>query len=113
MKVVWNNIVPPFKRFFALSFCGLMFARKEYKYLEGSDMYKRLLRHESIHFEQQKELGFLLFFVIYFLEWIYRLIFHTKNAYRGISFEREAYEHQYEEDYIKNRKHFAQWTRKH
>jgi hypothetical protein len=31
------------------------------------------------------------------------------TAYRGISFEVEAYEHQYDYDYLKSRKRFAQW----
>jgi len=59
-------------------------------------------RHESIHGEQQKELLIVFFYLIYFIEWIFK-------GYRGISFEKEAYKHQSDPNYLKNRKHFAQW----
>lgn len=65
--------------------------------------------HEAIHTAQMKELLYVFFYVIYFLEWLYRLIFHTKTAYMGISFEREAYDNEANLNYLDTRKHFAQW----
>ena len=53
-----------------------------------------------------KELLFIFFYIIYFLEWIVRL-FINKNAYRSISFEKEAYSNEDNLEYLKTRKHFA------
>lgn len=52
------------------------------------------------------ELLFVFFYLWYFIEWLVRL-FMRGNAYRHISFEREAYDHMDEPDYLKRRKHFA------
>lgn len=68
--------------------------------------------HEAIHTAQMKELLYVFFYVIYFLEWLYRLVFHTKTAYIGISFEREAYENEENLKYLDTRKHFAQWRKR-
>ena len=64
-----------------------------------------LINHEKIHLRQQLELLILPFYVIYFLEFLVRLI-QYKNwhlAYRNISFEREAYCNELNLDYIKYR----------
>lgn len=52
-----------------------------------------LIRHESIHLKQQKELLWLGFMLAYLLEFICRLIQKgsTYSAYRSISFEKEAF----------------------
>ena len=106
MKLVPNNILP-FPGFLAVNIFGILFVRKS--------MLGRLnaagMNHEYIHTEQMKELWYIGFYLLYFLEWIYRLIFHTKTAYRGISFEREAYQHEKDLNYLKTRKHFAQWDK--
>lgn len=84
-----------------------------------------ILNHEYIHTAQMEDfarwlsfckplqhlVGGIIFYIIYFLEWVYRLIFHTPTAYRGISFEREAYAHQSDLEYLKTRKHFAEWKK--
>jgi len=66
---------------------------------------KVLLNHEKIHIRQQLELLILPFFVLYFLEYLIRLVqFKNKNkAYRNISFEREAYDNERNLDYLKTR----------
>ena len=66
---------------------------------------KVLLNHEKIHIRQQLELLILPFFVLYFLEYLIRLVqFKNKNkAYRNISFEREAYVNERNLDYLKTR----------
>ena len=104
MKVVFNSILP-FRGFTAVNLFGILFMRDREKF-ECS-----LVRHEAIHTEQMKELGYIGFYVLYFFEWLYRLVFHTKTAYRGISFECEAFDHQDEEGYLDTRKHYAQWRR--
>lgn len=103
MKIIYNRFIP-FKGFAAINLFGLCFARKECK-----PIVPHCINHERIHTAQMKELGYIGFYILYFLEWIYRLIFHTKTAYRGISFEVEAYKHQYDYLYCNHRKRFAQW----
>ena len=106
MKVVFSNIIP-FRGFLAINIFGVLFVRKSMK--EKLDNY--VFNHELIHTAQMKELLYVFFYIIYFFEWIYRLIFHTSTAYEGISFEREAYRHQDDLFYLQTRKHFAQWRK--
>jgi len=65
-----------------------------------------LLRHERIHIRQQLELLVLPFFVWYLLEYLVRLVKcrNRLEAYRNISFEREAYENEKRPDYLKSRR---------
>ena len=74
-----------------------IFARKAYKPIG-----KRTINHESIHLKQQIELLVLPFFLWYGVEWIVRLIQYKnlKEAYRNISFEREAYNNEGDEGYL-------------
>ena len=66
---------------------------------------KVLLNHEKIHIRQQIELLILPFFLLYFLEYLIRLLqFKDRNkAYRNISFEREAYQNESNLDYLQTR----------
>ena len=104
MRIIYNNIIP-FKGFGAMNIFGVIFARKECK------VTPRTINHEKIHTAQMRELGYIGFYVLYFLEWLYRLAVDTNRAYRAISFEVEAYEHQSDYKYLTTRKHFAQWRR--
>lgn len=67
---------------------------------------KRVIRHESIHWKQQIEMLIIPFYLWYIIEWFFRL-FMTGNAYRNISFEREAYSNENNEKYLETRKHFS------
>lgn len=113
MILVPNKILP-FKGFVAMAIWPFIFVR-DTEYVER---HPATLTHEKIHFQQQKELlliGFYAiymgFYTIYLFEWLYRLIFHTKTAYKGISFEVEAKTHQNDPEYISHRRHFAQWRK--
>ena len=66
---------------------------------------KVLIHHEKIHIRQQMELLILPFFLLYFLEYLWRLVqFKDRNkAYRNISFEREAYANENDFSYLQNR----------
>lgn len=111
MKVVENNIIP-FQGFLAMNLFGICFVRKEAWARRSEELKAKTINHESIHTAQMKELLFIFFYVIYFLEWIFRLITNPKKAYHSISFEKEAYEHENDMEYLKTRKHFAQWRKK-
>ena len=69
-------------------------------------------RHETIHFQQQLELGFALQWVIYALSYLYYLIKFRdpREAYYDISFEREAYGNEADKNYLENRKRYA-WVK--
>jgi hypothetical protein len=130
VKVVYNNIIP-FEGFIAFTFIPWIFVRENlrHKYDDTAD------RHEHTHVHQQVEclvvgavltvillsvgcgwwslipLGF--FFELYLLEWLLKwpiCFVMNKDAYRSISFEQEAYEHEEEVGYNNVRKHFA-WVR--
>lgn len=109
--VVRNDIIP-FKGFAAINLLGVVFVRREWWEDADCDNRRRVLNHEAIHTAQQRELLYIGFYLLYSLEWFYRLIFHTKTAYRGISFEREACENERNFHYLGGRKHFAQWRRR-
>jgi len=70
---------------------------------------KKLMNHERIHLRQQLELLILPFYLFYFINYLYNLItsFEHETAYRNIIFEQEAYDHQHDLEYLKNRKIFG------
>lgn len=68
---------------------------------------KKTINHESIHFQQQLELGVLPFYILYISEWIIKLPFYGAKAYENISFEREAYGHASDMKYLKNRVRYS------
>ena len=85
------------------------------KYLDPEDKFwqkraKQIINHESIHFQQAIELGVLPFYIIYVLEWLFKLPFYGAKAYENISFEREAYGNDHKMTYLKNRKRYN-WLR--
>ena len=65
-----------------------------------------MMNHERIHSAQQREMLFVFFYLAYFMEWVVRLPMRG-NAYRNISFEREAYANQRNLDYLHTRRHYA------
>lgn len=99
MKVFRSKRIP-FKGFAAINLFGFIVVRK------GVFANETLLNHERIHTAQMRELGFIFFYILYGLEWLIRLPFKG-NAYRNISFEQEAYDHQNEPSYLEVRKHYA------
>ncbi|KAA9355189.1 hypothetical protein [Larkinella humicola] len=68
-----------------------------------------LLHHERIHLRQQLELGLLPFYVWYLLEYLIRRwqYTHHYDAYRNISFEREAFDNEHNLTYWKTRKWYG------
>ena len=69
-------------------------------------------RHETIHFQQQLELGFALQWTIYAFSYLYHLVKlkDSREAYYDISFEREAYGNEADKNYLENRKRYA-WVK--
>lgn len=106
MKVIYNGLIP-FKGFKAINLFGVLFVRN------GSRMCSVDYRHETIHTAQMKEMLYLFFYPAYILEWLFHLFQcrDSREAYRRISFEREAYAHQEDMDYLKKRKKFNQYRK--
>ena len=100
MKVIRNRIIP-FGSFYAINLFGVLFAK--------GPCDEVMINHERIHTAQMKELLYLPFYIAYVIEWSMRLLQHRNiiEAYRNISFEREAYARQKDSDYLVSRPRFA------
>ena len=125
MKIIqnkWINKFIPFPNFRAINLFGVLFVRG------ARPLTKVTLNHESIHSAQIAEvmiasvpfalllwlftnvwLGILLviasYYLWYVIEWLIRL--PKGNAYKNISFEREAYANENYSDYLNERKPFS------
>ena len=100
MKIIINNILPP-KGFKCINLFGILFCRRMPNKID--------VNNETIHTKQIQELLYIFFYLCYVIEYLVRLIIYrdTKLAYKNISFEREAYQNQYNLDYLNNRKHYS------
>lgn len=68
----------------------------------------QVYNHENIHYAQERELLFVGFYLLYVLMFLWELrCMSWRHAYRNIMFEREAYAHQDDKDYLVARKRFA------
>lgn len=65
-----------------------------------------LINHERIHLKQQLELLWVFFFLWYTMEFLFHLIRlrNWNDAYKNISFEKEAYENEGNPNYLNERK---------
>lgn len=104
------------------------------KYKSKDEMPQRIRNHECTHARQWVEcmmasgviiwslvlftglsswwfcLSFLMFYALYLLEYLVKLIFFGAEAYNHISFEQEAYNTQYDNNYLENGDYF-QWVK--
>ena len=103
MIIVRSRYMPPLRRHAAINIFGMFFVHPDVHVTE------RLINHERIHTAQMRELAYLPFYLIYLIEWLLRL-FMKSNAYMSIGFEREAYKHENDLNYLKHRKHYA-WVK--
>ena len=118
MKVIYNRFIP-FKGSYAITIIKWIFVRDEYKYLDGSRIYNKMINHESIHKQQildftpktfpswlRYTVGSICFYLLYGLEWLFKLIpclIKKKNVYRSLCAEQEAYNNEMDFKYIENR----------
>jgi hypothetical protein len=68
-----------------------------------------LINHERIHLRQQIEMLIIFFYVWYIAEWLIYLVTERNfwKAYRRISFEKEAFAMEKDQNYLKNRPFWA------
>lgn len=101
----------PFGDFIMMNVFGTLFVKGD-RVIRGVDYV-----HESIHTAQMKDfcpwlpLGGTIFYIVYFFEWLWRVIAPPYNtAYMDISFEVEARKCERKGyAYLETRERFAQW----
>lgn len=71
----------------------------------------QIVQHEKIHLRQELELFVVLFYLIYFTEFLVGYVRYNDRykAYRNISFEREAFDNDLNPDYLKIRQSWSWW----
>jgi hypothetical protein len=101
MRIVINKIIPFGKNFYAINLFGVLFVK--------GPCSPMLINHEKIHTAQMKDLLYLFFYLAYVVEWLVRLLQFRNGyeAYRNISFEREAYANQKNLKYLNGRKRYS------
>lgn len=117
MIIVRNKILP-FGCYVAMTIGPFIFTKRK-------ELSEVTIRHEGIHWAQEKETliaGFYLLYALMFVWEFVRCLFDSqhgrteagswqnstwKRAYRSILFEREAYANEKNEDYLENRRHYA------
>jgi hypothetical protein len=74
-----------------------------------SELSESTKRHETIHFQQQLELGFVFQWLLYGAFYLYGYAKHKagSEAYMSIPFEKEAYANADVEGYLANRPRYA------
>ena len=72
----------------------------------SSKQNNQIVQHEKIHLRQELEMFVVLFYLIYFTEFLVGCIKYNDRykAYRNISFEREAFDNDFNPDYLKIRR---------
>lgn len=95
MVVRVSKIVP--KGFIGITLWPFGIYVSELKYLTD----QRLINHEKIHWEQQKELLGIFFYLLYGIECFIKLFkYGHPGAYRNLAAEREANEHERDQTYL-------------
>ncbi|MDE7345610.1 MAG: hypothetical protein K2N48_02580 [Muribaculaceae bacterium] len=98
---------PWMRKGYCLNLFGILCARDT----SWIDIY--VINHERIHTAQMRELLFIPFYILYGVEWLFRLIQYRDphKAYLNISFEREAYRHGHDLGYLKRRQRYASFRK--
>ena len=101
MKIIYNNFIP-FNGYKAITIFNLIFVRNGHK-LTNID-----INHECIHIEQIKDCFYIFYYPLYVFEFLFNLLkMNPHDAYKNISFEKEAYENEKNLDYLIIRKKYS------
>ena len=95
--IVWRQNLVPLRGYAAMAVFPFVLVRKDW--WDGAS------EAERIHCWQQVETLLVLFWLLYGVFYVVNLIRYRnhKEAYRNVAFEREAYGHQDDEGYAKNK----------
>jgi hypothetical protein len=132
--IIKNNLIP-FKGFTAMAIMPFIFVRKDW--IERDDWlglayrYDIVLNHEKIHLAQQLEvfwigcgitllsciilgfsgwflpIPFVLYYVLYCVDWLLGVVSGEKHPYSKICFKKEAYDNEHNQKYLESRKMFS------
>jgi hypothetical protein len=96
----------------AIVFYPFIFISHDKKHFDNIKLgrYNILMNHEQIHYQQQKELLVIPFYIIYILNFglnLFTFFFNGKLAYRNIIFEREAKTNELKSNYLITRKFWS------
>ena len=113
LKISYSKILPV-KGYHAITLFDHMIIRNEFKDIPVKRQY---VNHESIHAAQARDFGigfcgYFIFYLWYLIEWIFKLpswLFGGKPYY-SVSFEQEAYNREFDYDYLDKRKRF-EWIK--
>jgi hypothetical protein len=103
MKVIRCSWFPPHS-YKAISLVWWIVVRSDCKFDEIDQ------NHEEIHGKQQREMLVLPFLLWYGIEYAIRLVLNGmshRKAYKGISFEQEAYDNESDMKYLGKRKPYS------
>ena len=108
--MIENSRIPVWLSFFAPITIGAI--TLGFIVCSRDEMTEQTKRHETIHFQQFLELGFIGFLVIYVWDWLMGLLKYRNGqiAYYEIRAEREAYNNDDNENYLATRKRW-QWLK--
>ena len=104
MRIKVSKIVP--NGFVGITLWPFGIFVSEEKYLTRTTT----INHEKIHWEQQKETLGIPFYLLYIIEYFFKMFIYGSKAYNNLSAEREAYYYERVENYLKIRKRY-QWLR--
>lgn len=100
MIIIKNKLIP-FRGFATINLFGILFTKCD-------NLSDCSINHEYIHTMQMKEMLYIFFYIWYIIEYVILLIKYrnTNEAYFNISFEKEAYDNQFDANYKYNRRHY-------
>ena len=94
-------------RRFTLTIFPFIIFKKEYVELVSEPFLELDINYESIRIQQQKELLVIPYFIWFNVEYCIKFVFYGIDAYDNVSFIREAFTHESDKEYLKNRKFWA------
>lgn len=106
MKIPYIVIPLPFLAYSAMAVFPFIFVkRSDYRHDQT------LMNHEKIHLCQQLEMLLLPFYVLYVGHYLFNLLKYRNHdeAYRNICFEREAYDNDWDLNYLQTRRFWSFW----
>lgn len=90
-------------KFVGITLFPFIFIKKDYYDRVSEEKREKTIRHETIHFKQQIEMLVLFFYLWYGIEYLIKMVKYGEDAYRNLSFEREAYENEKDINYLETR----------
>lgn len=106
-RKIYSKLIPA-KGYISILILWWMVIREEYR--DSAPWFAEI--HETIHLRQELEMGIILFYVWFVVEFLIKLMITLSwsRAYRSVAFEQEAYRNQLEKSYLERRPAFA-WLR--